>query len=238
MAAVTLQPTTAPQVFSVSPAVTSTTQSVTVDAGSNRCLVVCVQGEGSGSGTISVSTITYGGVSLTRLDEASNPTWGFSEVWRLIAPAVGTANLVVTLDVADVFVVGTLVGQGVDQTTPLRTAAKTTGTGTSVSVTVGSVAADDLVFDSLSIDGTGHASAPGADQTERWDAASQSGRNEGVTSTQPGTAGGVMSYSWTTSTSYSYVASAFIAVAAAAATSQPLARRAHTGLVMRGERRV
>lgn len=215
--AAALQPTTAPQAFSVSTAQTSGTGSVTVDAGSDRCLVCLAEGEGNGAGGITVSTgtpPTYSGTALTKLDNQVAATWGFSEIWYLIAPAVGTANLVVTLTGADTFVFGAVVAQGVNQTTPVRTAVKQTGTGTSASVTVASVTVDDLCFDSLEIDATGHAAAPGADQTERWDQVSQAGRNDGVCSTQPGTAGGVMSYTWTGSDIFNYIASAFIGIAA------------------------
>jgi len=195
--------------------VTSVTFAATVAAGTDTCMAVCVGAEGNGAGGISVSSITFNGDALTFHDEISNGTWSFSEVWQRIAPDVATGNVVVTMSAADKWVTGVYVANGVDQTTPLRAVAESTATGTSVSNTVAGVGTDDLVFDSLAIDSTSHAGTVGADQTERWDIEIASGYVTGLSSTQAGSAGGVMSWTWTGSNPYSHVATAFVAAAAA-----------------------
>jgi hypothetical protein len=74
---------------------TSITVSVTVPAGANRLLTAYV-GDNSGFGTV---TVTYGGVALTQAVEGLT---GVSRLYYLTAPAVGTANLVVSGLIANV----------------------------------------------------------------------------------------------------------------------------------------
>lgn len=85
----------------------SLTWSHTVGAGTNRALVVAV---GTYSATArTVTGITYNGVALTKIDaqtaalEANNQS---GELWVLAAPAVGTANVVVTFSGTADFCVG------------------------------------------------------------------------------------------------------------------------------------
>lgn len=189
--------------------VTSVTFSATVASGTNTAMAVCVGGESDGAGGVSVSSITFNGDSLTLHDRQTNTTWSFSEIWRRVAPDVATGNVVVTMSAQNRWITGVYVADEVDQTTPLLTAVKSTGTGTSVSNTVASPASADVVFDSLGVDGTGHAAAVGANQTERWDIEVSAGVTTGCSSTQAGSDGGVMSWTWTTSSPYSHVATAF-----------------------------
>ena len=75
------------------------TWSHTIGAGSNRMLVVGVSLQGSTQPT--ATAVTYGGVSMTKVlsKQASNSGAGFfheTSKWLLPAPAVGTANVVVT----------------------------------------------------------------------------------------------------------------------------------------------
>jgi hypothetical protein len=126
--------------------------------------------------------------------------------------------MVVTFSTADHAITGVYAANNVNQSTPLRTAAKSSGSGTSVSNTVGSVATDDLVFDALCLDGGVHSGAVGADQAERWEIdVSGSSYNAGLSSTQLGAAGGVMSWTWTGSVPYSHVATAFVGTVVGAA---------------------
>lgn len=111
--------------------------------------------------------------------------------------------------------VGVISMDGVDGTTPTGGLVKSTGTGTSPSVTVTGVGNDDLVIDSLVHDFSGGASV-GANQTQRWIQADAYAQAH-VSSTQAGSDGGVMS--WTLSGSserdgFSLVALAFKPVAA------------------------
>lgn len=209
---------------------TSHTFSMTVASGTSTVLVVCGCQENA---IVAITGITFNGDALTLHDAINATTWGRAEIWRRIAPDVATGNIVITLSGSDAEIAGAYAADGVDQTTPLRTAAKSTAdSGTSVSDTVASVGTDDLVLDVLSIDAHGHAAAVGADQTERWDIQIVV-KTTGASSTQPGSAGGVMSWTWTLSAPYSHVASAFIAVAGGAAVSlvMPNRRALHALLV-------
>lgn len=212
--AVILQPTTAPQSFSqATNADPWTFTGVTVDKCPNRALIAFVMMEGNGvTGDRSVTGITYGGTSLIKLADQDAPGWGGCEIWYLHDPIVGTASLVVDLDGADKGVCAVIVGQRIDEaisSARLRTAVKTSGTGTSATVTVSGVTGDDLVFSGLHIDGDSHATVPGANQTELVDRISDTGTNTGVVNTQPGVDGGVMSNTWTGSNPYALIGSAF-----------------------------
>src|SRR5215203_7322483 len=85
--------------------VASKTWSHTV-SGSNRVLLVMVQWN-QPSNTETVSSVTYGGVALTQV--GSNVIAGGSglsrctALFRLIAPAAGAANVVVTMSTALTF---------------------------------------------------------------------------------------------------------------------------------------
>jgi hypothetical protein len=210
--------TTAPQSFiNTGDLTVHTNTGVVVDAGTNRALLVAISGEGNSTATPASwgSSVTYGGVALTNLGRVRGNAWSWAELWYLVNPAVGTASLVTTLASSDMTIIGSLVLQGVDQTTPFRTTVTAGGgaaTGTSSSVTVGSVAADDLVVDVLTIDSTGHSDVVGADQTEVYDLILGANVTTSVVSRQLGSAGGVMSHSWTTAAIYCHLATAAVGV--------------------------
>lgn len=203
--AITLQ--NAPVTASKTAIATTLTFSVTVNSGSNQILVVCVSGE---INTHTVTGITFGGVALTQLGRQANASFGYAEIWYLKNPSPSTANVVVTDSSAGVMAAGAYVLSGVDQTTTWRTTVKATGSAASASVTVASVASGDFLIDSLDIDGTGHSSVAGADQTKRWGIEPSAGTTTGNSSTQPGANGGAMSWTWTTSAPYSLLANALI----------------------------
>lgn len=177
-----------------------------------------------------IDSVTFNGTACTLLDAQAAATFGRTEVWVLVPPAAVTGDVVISWGApSSRHVAGVIVASGVDQaggTASFRTPAKsTTAIATDISNTVASVGTDDLVFDSLAIDGTGHAAAPGADQTERWDQETTAGANTGCGSTQPGSAGGVMSWSWSTLNPACHIASAFISAAAPAPGPSPVAAR-------------
>lgn len=193
----------------------SITFSATVAAGTNTVMAVCVGMENDGAGTLSVSSVTFNGDALTLLAGIDPSSYSRAEIWYRVAPDVATGNVVVTFSSFDKCAVGAYVADGVDQATPLRAATSSAAaSGTSVSNTVAGVVTGDLVLDMLSIDAGGHAATVGADQTEQWDL-DVSGATTGASSTQLGSAGGVMSWTWTTSQPWSHVATAFANAAAA-----------------------
>jgi len=124
---------------------------MTVPAGDNRFLIVTA---GVGSGCVdpipTVITATYADLPLTRLDAISGthcgPNGARSEQWRLVAPPVGTNNVVIKLgDTGLTFHAGALAFTGVNQATPVRASAKGSGSGMDASVVVDSAVGDLVV---------------------------------------------------------------------------------------------
>lgn len=115
-------------------------------SGSNLVLYVGVTYYGSGSDPTSV---TFNGVALTKLNSGQwyDATSRFS-IWRLIAPAATTANVVVTFPAGITeYSTVALVYSGVDQTTANRTVAFATGNsgGNTQSLSATSVSGDTVV---------------------------------------------------------------------------------------------
>lgn len=102
----------------------------TIASGSNRILIVTVATYSANMG-ITVNGVTYSGVSLTKLrsDRSSLGSSGVtSDIWYLINPPVGTANVVVTHSTIVQTVIGAHSYTGVDQTTPFEASNGNTGT--------------------------------------------------------------------------------------------------------------
>jgi hypothetical protein len=129
--------------------VTTNTMSATVGDFPNRILVAFISADRTSSFT--VSTVTYGGVSMTKLAGASS-SGGYlkSEIWYLINPTIGTANIVATGSTTAFWTMTSGVFSGVHQTVPFGTtvSSATTGEGSSVDIVCDP---DDLIIDSLSI---------------------------------------------------------------------------------------
>jgi hypothetical protein len=94
----------------------------------------------------SVSSMSFAGLALTRLGMVAG-TNARSEMWYLLAPPVGTNNLVVNLNASTDTVIGGRGFGGVDQVSPFGSFFSATGTGTLASVAVSS--SGDLVDDEL-----------------------------------------------------------------------------------------
>ena len=121
-----------------------------------------------------VTGVTYNGIPLTQAvaHNDAGPTRR-AEMWYLVAPPVGTFNVVVTVSAPTVgnqvgVVAGAIVFTGVDQTNvPIRSSASADGAaGTPSSLTITS-ATGDRVLDTLAIQGNRTATA-GAGQTAQW----------------------------------------------------------------------
>ncbi len=172
----------APEVDTITTA-TSSSSPMTIShtiSGTDRLLVVAIS---QGNVNSPVATITYGGTPLTALGtESAGPPR--IEMWRLLAPLVGTANVVVTFSgtPSDGAVVGVMNLTNVNQTTPFGPFVSNAGNGTaSVDVTS---AEGELVIDVIAKDNA-VAPAVGAGQTERWNNAF-SNSAYGALSTRPG----------------------------------------------------
>ncbi|MDQ2977360.1 MAG: right-handed parallel beta-helix repeat-containing protein, partial [Acidobacteriota bacterium] len=174
---------------------TTQTWSHTVGAGSNRILIVGVSFK---NGAANVNSITYGGTALvsigSRTDAGTNTK---IEIWKLVAPASGTANIVVTLSAAKRIVAGSVSFTGVDQTTPNGAFASNVGSNNTPTVNVAS-AVGELVIDTLATQGDASPATVSVGQTQRWNRTT--GANDGNEvlgggSTKPGAA--TVTMSWT-----------------------------------------
>jgi hypothetical protein len=152
-------------------------------------------------GAPSVSSITYNGVNLSFVGaQGTSDNFARMEIWRLVAPATGTNDVVVNLSAApEGATVGVMTFTGVNQATPLGSFASNLGESTSASVTVAS-AASELVFDTMVLESSADRDLipdPGPPvQTERWDLFQALAANGGG-STEAGAASVGMSWSWT-----------------------------------------
>ncbi|MFT3736518.1 MAG: DUF4347 domain-containing protein [Rhodocyclaceae bacterium] len=121
---------------------TTLTWAHTVAAGSDGMLVVEIASRYNTDAT----SVTYGGVALTKLSSVTSGGVVTAEIWYLLSPTAGSANVVVTIGgSAHEFVAGASNFFGVDQTTPFGTAVTKTGSGTSVSQAVTSVSGDIVI---------------------------------------------------------------------------------------------
>ena len=170
--------------------VSSLTFAHTVAAGNDRILMVGSAFNNNLSDVV-ISGITYGGVALTFVGAVATGNDSRAEIWRLLAPAVGTADVVVTYvgtpQINTGFVAGAASFFGVDQTVPLGTVATAFGADALATVTIAS-AVDELVFDTAGSEDSGGLLTPGAGQSTLWNTVGGSGSRQEQcgASTKPG----------------------------------------------------
>lgn len=172
----------------------SFTEAFTV-SGTNRLLLVTVSRFPSAN---TISSLTYNGDALTKLDTQIDADDQAVEIWYLVNPDTGTNNIVGNLTAGTEIVLGFTSWTCVNQSTPLGTQAKAAGSGTTPSVNVSS-ASGELVIDA--VETFGGTLSVGAGQTQRIN------RNDGAgfllgTSTEAGA--GTVTMSWTKSASSSW----------------------------------
>ena len=172
----------------------SRTWSHTVGAGLNRILIV---GVSLNNGAGNVNSVTYGGTALVRIGSRTDGGLNTKiEIWKLVAPASGTANIVVTLSAAKRIVAGSVSFTGVDQTTPNGAFASNVGANATATVNVTS-ATGELVIDTFATQGDSGPATVGGGQTQRWNR--NTGTNDGNEvlgggSTEPGAPNVTMSW--------------------------------------------
>jgi hypothetical protein len=201
--------------FTINATSASVTFSHTVPAGqTNGCLVVRV---GWWSTTAGITSITFGGVTMTQVGLADPSTAGDkAAIYRLVNPTASTANVVITFPANESHSGGAnaLNLTDVHQTTPTGTFAKGTATGTTISATATS-ATGELVLDAASCDdSTNTTHTIGGSQTAQLNA-SAAGEG-GLASSAAGAASVVMSWTVTSRTWTSGAVSFKPATAAAA----------------------
>lgn len=137
----------------------------TVPPGSNRLLIVVTTAEGdSDCDPVAPSSVSYGGVGLTKLAQATKSINAHVSMWYLIAPAEGSAQVVATWSCyGGDYAAAAYSYVGVNQTTPFGPPISNYGSGDTASVVVAS-AAGELVVDGAIFrfgSGTGLPSAGG-----------------------------------------------------------------------------
>jgi|GEM_PF-4853465 len=185
---------------STGPGTDATTITVShTTSGTNRLMLVGITAD---LDVISVTSVTYNGVALDLGGSEFNGTWLTTWIYKLVAPATGTHDMVVTFAQAvsaDEGHVGVITFTGVDQTTPLGTCVTRSAWSTPISVDVSS-ASGELVFDTFIA--FEDPLTVGAGQTQRWNVV-QGTTNRGA-STEPGAA--TVTMSWTPEGGYAIVA--------------------------------
>lgn len=167
------------------------TWSHTVAAGTNRALFVEIAIDSLGA---NVTSVTYGTQSLVQVGRSTGNH--AVEIWTLVAPTVGTANITVSFAGSTAAAAGATTYNGVNQTTSYSGYAGATGTGTTSSVTVTS-ATGDLVIDAQYWQGIPTGGAVGASQTLLWEL--QNANLTGGSTSETGATSVVMSGSFTSS---------------------------------------
>lgn len=179
------------------------TISYVTPTGSNQVLFAGVVSRRTVS---NITGATHAGNTMTAVEAESflNPI--ATRLFYIVNPTSGTNNVVVDFvgaALADSIVIWTC--SGVDTASPIRAFASATGTGTAVTVTVSGVQTGDVVLDIFGTDVATTNPTIGANQTNL------NTGNDGAelgwgASQQPGSDGGVMS--WTTSLSQEWSISA------------------------------
>jgi hypothetical protein len=126
------------------------TLSHSVGPGDNRLLLVGICGQPSINGT----SVTYDGISLTRLDRTAG-TDSSAELWYLLDPPVGTHDIVWTKNVDDNASIGAISFKGISQSDPFSNLVSSTElqSGTTHHVDVSSTATG-IVFGLISMYGS------------------------------------------------------------------------------------
>jgi hypothetical protein len=134
----------------------SATASLTVPAGTGRLLAVGV----ATTDAVTVTGVTYGAQSLA-VQRAVAADGARSEVWTLVAPAVGTADVTVTLSGAAPVIAGATAFTGVAQATPLingNTGSSNTAIN-STGLVLGGTTIADAMFATIAIANAANTSA-------------------------------------------------------------------------------
>lgn len=175
---------------------------------------------------ITVTGITFNGVAMTRVvQSARSPNDDRAEIWRLLAPAAGAHNVVIT------FGGGATDGEAgavsldfVDQATPERNTGSAVSSGTSSTTATMSIAnaqAGDAAFDSCTWDfaGTVATMVAHSPRTQRWNDSSL-GNEGGAGSSMLGPAD-PQTLDWTFATGRAWALAAVIVANDGGAAADP-----------------
>jgi hypothetical protein len=196
----------------------------------NSILIVAVgASDAANANNTNVSSVTYGGVALTRGPHITESGAGNgAEIWYLIAPAAGSASIQVTLvgSCATSHAAGVSLS-GVNQTTPTD-GSNTTNAGQSLSIAT--TVDGDWIFDAAAVGtgNTGRINGFGAGQTALFPTSGTA--TQGASYSGPDTPAGTFSTSFTTS---GFTQEAYVSLAI-----QPAPATASSGWEYAGELKV
>ena len=171
----------------------------TVGTANNRLLLVGIScRDGS-----SLLGVTYGGQPLKRRQAQNGPgNQDRIELWYLLAPPSGTANVVATLTNASHVVGGAVSFTAVNQSQPFGESASASGQTTTASVNVSDTSSDQVVFSMIAASEGANPVIVTGGQTAAWSNGSGTTSTDilGAAATAPGTESGLLaSYALATS---------------------------------------
>lgn len=163
-----------------------------VSSGLNRLLVVQVITEGAAA----VTGVTYNGVALTLGISTTNGNIQ-TDQWYLLAPPVGTYNIIVSVAPNAYLTCGAETFNTVDQTTPIGATAQSTGNSNTPSGNIVTTNDNSIIVDAIGTDVLPIAYTVGPGQTENWHITANPNVRQGASSIEPsGTAPDVVTMSW------------------------------------------
>jgi len=171
-----------------------------VNSGNDQIIIVGVSAKGS----VSVSGVTYDGLSLTQIRSDKSGNSVISSLWYRIAPSSGNNIVSVDLSKSEEVVIGAISLNNVNQAAPIGANNGAKGKSNTPSVDITTTENDSWIVDVVAtLNGPMTA---GGGQTERWDAAQ--GTIRGAGSTEVTTDPGSYTMSWTnTAGSYKWTIS-------------------------------
>jgi len=171
----------------------STTWAVTCDANTSIVIVTC----GYIHTGQSISTLTYDGTALTKVDREDNATNIGAEIWYLLSPTTGSSlNMVATYTasiqqprLAATCLSGT-------HASPIGNSSKGGANGSQPSTNLTTGTNNSWVIDAVGANAE-ELSGVGAGQTQRWLSVNGNGNLDGGGSTETTTTAGSVTMSWT-----------------------------------------
>jgi prepilin-type N-terminal cleavage/methylation domain-containing protein len=182
---------------------TSTSFSHTIGSGSNRLLVVGISIEHSASGP-SVSSITYNGQALTKIDSRgiTNDYYGRAELWYSLEanlPSAGTYTIVVNTPTApEELIAGAMSLNGVAQQAPEAKGESSADYLDTISTTITTLTNGAWLVDAVH-SGMEYGFTPNSGQTERYDRAGGASTSRLAASTKEVAVAGSATMGWTMS---------------------------------------
>jgi len=194
--------------------VTSVTFPHTVVSNTNGIIVVPCAVTDAVEADRNISTITYNGVGLSLIGKGVVDTIHV-EMWRLVAPATGANNVVVTAGgTADFIACGSVSLIGVDQASPVDVFdTDNFNNSTTPSLSITTVADNAWIIDIVNFNNhtTSFVMDALSGRTERWNFALATTIRTGGSTRGPNTPAGAFTMSWTAgaAAAWNYIAASF-----------------------------